>query len=103
MKINVANPNKKLLEGMVCEVKVMRNEGTANDEMRMTVPITAVQRSADGSMFVWKAEGGKAHRAKVLLGEAFAGRIEVLSGIKKGEKVIVKGYQKLSEGTSYEE
>lgn len=113
VKINVANPEEKLLDGMVCEVKVMGSSDTVaahgteerqgtGGEMVM-VPITAVQRSADGSMFVWKAENGKAHRAKVTLGEASGNRIEVLSGVKKGEKVIVKGYQKLSEGSSYEE
>ena len=66
------------------------------------LPITAVQRSGE-TLFVWKAENGKAHRAQVTLGEASGNRIEVLSGVKKGEKVIVKGYQKLSEGASYED
>ncbi len=69
----------------------------------ISVPITAVQRSADGSMFVWKAEEGKVHRAKVTLGEASGNRMEVVSGLKKGDKVIVEGYQKLSEGSEYEE
>lgn len=108
VKVNVANPEEKLLAGMVCEVKVMGSSDTvaANETMRVSavsVPITAVQRSADESMFVWKAEGGMAHRAKVTLGEAQGNRIEVVSGLKKGEKVIVEGYQKLSEGSEVEE
>lgn len=107
LRIRVENPGERLLAGMVCEVKVMGGSDTvaANETTGevVMVPITAVQRSADGSMFVWKAEGGKAHRAKVTLGEASGNRMEVMSGLKKGEKVIVEGYQKLSEGTEYEE
>lgn len=106
VRINVENPGEKLLAGMVCEVKVGGCDSVAAHETgntAMMVPITAVQRSADGSMFVWKAEGGKAHRAKVTLGEASGNRIEVTSGVKKGEKVIVKGYQKVSEGSEVEE
>ncbi|MBP3213343.1 MAG: efflux RND transporter periplasmic adaptor subunit [Bacteroidaceae bacterium] len=106
VRINVENPGEKLLAGMVCEVKTGGSDTVAALETGNTtvmVPITAVQRSADGSMFVWKAEGGKAHRAKVTLGEASGNRIEVTSGVKKGEKVIVKGYQKVSEGSEVEE
>ena len=106
VRINVENPGEKLLAGMVCEVKTGDSDTVAAHETENTtvmVPITAVQRSADGSMFVWKTEGGKAHRAKVTLGEASGNRIEVTSGVKKGEKVIVKGYQKVSEGSEVEE
>lgn len=106
VRINVENLGEKLLAGMVCEVKTGGSDTVAAHETENTtvmVPITAVQRSADGSMFVWKTEGGKAHRAKVTLGEASGNRIEVTSGVKKGEKVIVKGYQKVSEGSEVEE
>ena len=108
VRIRVENLGERLLAGMVCEVKVMGGcDGVAANETQrgaaVSVPITAVQRSADGSMFVWKAEEGKAHRAKVTLGEASGNRMEVVGGLKKGEKVIVEGYQKLSEGTEYEE
>lgn len=106
VRIHVKNPGEKLLAGMVCEVKTGNSDTIAAHETGNTtvmVPITAVQRSADGSMFVWKAERGKAHRVKVTLGEVSGNRIEVTSGVKEGEKVIVKGYQKVSEGSEVEE
>ena len=110
IRIRVENPGERLLAGMVCEVKAttpsptlpINGEGDHAASV-ISVPITAVQRSADGSMFVWKAEEGKVHRAKVTLGEASGNRMEVVSGLKKGDKVIVEGYQKLSEGSEYEE
>ena len=110
IRIRVENPGERLLAGMVCEVKAttpsptlpLYGEGDHAASV-ISVPITAVQRSADGSMFVWKAEEGKVHRAKVTLGEASGNRMEVVSGLKKGDKVIVEGYQKLSEGSEYEE
>ena len=99
VKINVENQGEKLLEGMVCDVKVMNDGKSTTNENEVTVPITAVQQSADGNMFVWKAQDGKATRVKVAVGEAFGSRMAVLSGLKKGDRVIVKGYQKLSEGS----
>ena len=127
VRIQVPNPEGKLLVGMVCEVTAppaappTAPEGASMAETTVSpsgdergalgasggasvyLPITAIQRSADGSMFVWKAEGGKAHRAKVTLGTATGNRMAVLSGVKAGEKVIVQGYQKLSEGSEIEE
>lgn len=65
----------------------------------ITVPVTSVQRSADGKMFVWKVKEGKAQRAEVSLGNAIAGRIAVTKGLSENDIVVTKGYQKLSENT----
>ena len=117
VRVCVENPGERLLDGMVCEVTaplsspegdtvvsaIEAPSGAVGGGAGVFLPITSIQRSADGSMFVWKAEGSKAHRGKVTLGAASGNRIEVVSGVKRGEKVIVEGYQKLSEGSDYEE
>lgn len=97
IKIQVDNKRNLLLPGMVCDVML----DTSNQEKKnssLSVPITAVQRSATGEMFVWKAQGGKSCRSSVTLGKSNGNRIEVNTGLKAGDKIIVKGFQKLSEG-----
>ena len=45
-------------------------------------------------------EGDKkmAKRVQVTLGELYGDQIEILSGLKPGDKLVTKGYQDLYEG-----
>lgn len=94
--VNVNNSGQRLLPGMVANVMI------GGEEVAFSLPIRAVQQGADGKNFVWIKEGTQARRRNITLGETFGNRIEILSGIKKGEKVIVEGYQKVSEGSEVE-
>jgi len=98
IKINVPNQSKQLLPGMVCNVEV-KATGNGNIEAPISVPITAVQQAADGSMFVWKQVGNKAHRQQVTTGEAVGNRIVIEQGIIAGDIIIIEGYHRISEGT----
>ena len=65
-----------------------------------SVPVTAVQRRADGNLFVWTVSQDKtAHRTPVTIGETSGNRVTITSGIGEGQRIITEGYQKLSEGT----
>lgn len=100
IRINLANPGLKLLPGMVASVEIQNNAGKTEDALDLiTVPIRSVQQNSDGKSFVWVNKDGKAHRQIITMGETFGNRIEVLSGIKDGDKVIVGGYHKVSEGS----
>ena len=64
------------------------------------LPVTAVQKRADGSLFVWTVvNDSTAHRTSVTTGETQGNRIVISSGIENGQRVVTEGYQKLSEGT----
>ena len=64
------------------------------------LPVTAVQRSADGSLFVWTiSSDSTAHRSEVSIGETWGNRVVISEGIAQGQRVVTEGYQKLSEGT----
>ena len=66
----------------------------------LSVPVTAVQRKADGSLFVWTiANDSTAHRAIVRTGETMGNRIAITDGMAEGTRVVTEGYQKLSENT----
>lgn len=94
--IYLKNPNQQLLPGMVANVHFYGEEG---DEA-ITIPVKAVQQSADKSLFVWTTEGGVAKRVKVELGETVGNRVVISGGgLHEGQKVVVEGYQKLSEGS----
>lgn len=98
IRINVANPDRKLLPGMVASVSINNTYETAAEAI--TVPITSVQRSANGQMFVWTISVNKAHRVPVVLGDAVGNRIAIVSGLNQGDRIVIEGYHKLSEGSN---
>ena len=98
----VLNPRLELLPGMVVNVTTDAEDGNTGSST-MTVPIRSVQQSADGRQFVWLAKNGKASRQPVEVGEAQGDRVIIYSGLQEGDKVIVEGYQKVSEGSNIKE
>ena len=99
IRINVANSGRKLLPGMVANVQFA---GVSSHAMGVlpTLPVTAVQKKADGSLFVWTVDkNNAAHRTPVTIGETQGNRVSVTSGVGENERVVTEGYQKLSEGT----
>ena len=98
IRINVQNANRKLLPGMVASVRFI-SEGSQSISGK-TLPVTAVQKSADGSMFVWTvAKDSTVHRAKVNIGATNGNHVAITEGLDMGQRVVTEGYQKLSEGT----
>ena len=98
VRINVQNGDRKLLPGMVASVKFIA-DGSQSITGKV-LPVTAVQKAADGSMFVWTvAKDSTAHRSKVNMGATMGNHVVVTDGIDMGQRVVTEGYQKLSEGT----
>ena len=100
IRINVANPERKLLPGMVARVQMRGGdkEGENKGEV-IAVPVKAVQQSTDKSLFVWTVRQGQAHRTPVTIGQTAGNRVAIESGLQVGNEVIIEGYQKLGEGT----
>ena len=98
IRINVANGERKLLPGMVASVQFVAVP--QQQTQQLSVPVTAVQRKADGSLFVWTVgNDSTAHRTVVTTGETTGNRIVIATGLNEGNCVVTEGYQKLSEGT----
>ena len=98
VRINVQNGDRKLLPGMVASVQFIAVPQQYTEQAAL--PVTAVQKRADGSLFVWTvAKDSTAHRTTVTTGETQGNRIAISSGIENGLRVVTEGYQKLSEGT----
>lgn len=96
IRISVNNPNHKLLPGMAAQVSFDINNNTQNS---ITLPVTAVQKRFDGSLFVWIVGDDKTvKRAEVKTGSMVGNDVVITSGISAGNIIVTEGYQKLSEG-----
>ena len=105
IRINVANGDRKLLPGMVANVRFV-SDGSQAIGSKM-VPVTAVQKKtvstslqADGCLFVWTVgKDSTAHRTTVTIGQPQGNYVSVIDGLNIGGRIVTEGYQKLSEGT----
>ena len=98
VRINVPNPNHKLLPGMAAEVSFLISGSDSQNVI--TLPVTAVQKGFDGRLFVWTISQEKtAVRTTVTTGSLHGNRIEITSGITAGSIIVTEGYQKLGEGS----
>jgi RND family efflux transporter MFP subunit len=98
IRINVANGDRKLLPGMVASVRFV-SEGSQAIGSKM-IPVTAVQKDSDGTLFVWTVgKDSTAHRTTVTIGQTQGNYVNVNDGLSIGDRIATEGYQKLSEGT----
>ena len=98
IKVNVANADRKLLPGMVTSVQFAA--AAQQQTELLTLPITSVQKKADGSLFVWTiAKDSTAHRSPVQIGRTAGNRVVINGGVSTNDRVVTEGYQKLSENT----
>jgi membrane fusion protein, multidrug efflux system len=70
----------------------------------VSVPLNIIQRQGENAVvYVAENKGGSSWTAKavsVKTGRVHSGQVEILSGLKAGDKVITTGYQELSDGQS---
>jgi len=95
VKVALANPGHLLKPGMFGrgEITVGRHEDA------IVIPRDAiVDQGGESAVFV--ADAGKAQLRKVRLGVVSGPVVEVLSGLAKGEKVIVGGQTGVTDGTA---
>lgn len=60
----------------------------------------AILRGTDGEPYVWAVVDGKAERRSLILGLTGRDRSEVVDGLSEGEKVVLRGHEKLEEGSA---
>ena len=79
--------------GQFCRVKLLSR--TAE---RKLIPFSAIRQDSDGSYVYSVDEKNKAVRSRITTGLRFADRIEVLSGLDAGQRIISKGFLGLKAG-----
>lgn len=95
VSVPLNNPKKQLIPGMVCKVQLLLSDTIP----AIILPNTTVKLHHTGEQFVWIAKDGKAERRIVNTGGLASNGIIITSGLSIGDKVIVKGDQKVSEKT----
>ena len=96
LRIEVPNPDNILLPGMF--VRAVIKEGDLDDAILVTQ--SGVSRDQKGNPFVWVVdESGNTQIRMVTIDRAVGNRWLLSSGLNTGDKVIVKGIQRLRPGT----
>jgi len=97
--IEVDVPNKKGTVKPNLTARLSINDYTA--ENAMLIPLNVINENADGEQFVYiafaKADEMIAQQKIITTGKSQGDRIEVLSGIEVGDKIIVEGARSVKE------
>ena len=70
---------------------------TQQQDSRIIIPGRCVQTTPQGPM-VWVVENGFAYRRPIEIGRYVADGIEVISGLRPRDQIIISGYQKIYNG-----
>jgi membrane fusion protein (multidrug efflux system) len=92
VRLRVKNSERALRVGMFVEVRI----ALAERKGALVVPASALSRTEDGAA-VYVVTGDEATRTKVEPGLETAEGIELLSGVKEGQQVLVSGVHGLGE------
>ena len=97
LRAQVPNPNGLLRPGMFARVQLLVETSPA-----LVVPEGAL--SPSGSLqYVFRVANGRAERVQVSIGERREGRVEILTGLAAGDRVVVAGLQRITDGAPVSE
>jgi multidrug efflux pump subunit AcrA (membrane-fusion protein) len=64
------------------------------------IPASGILTTPTGAETVFVVEDGKAHARSVKTGREYQGKVHVLEGIARGDKVIIAGHERLKDGAA---
>lgn len=85
--------NNKLHPNMSCKMQIANYQNSK----AIVVPVSVVQNTAEGEV-LYIADGNKAKSVVVKTGRNSNGMVEVVEGLKEGDRVITAGYADLDNG-----
>ena len=96
VRLDFADPEVRLVLGTSVSIRVaVREKSDA-----LTVPAAALRHGPDGAAQVVVVEGTTARVRNVAIGIADHERVEILSGLKAGEQVVVDDPVGLTDGAA---
>ncbi|CAI0737541.1 efflux RND transporter periplasmic adaptor subunit [Serratia entomophila] len=101
VQATLANPDGALKAGMYAGIRVTQRQSVSV----LTVPETALTYTAYGDTVFLAQQNGKGmtvKRVSVTVGERNDGRVEILRGLREGDRVVTSGQLKLSDGMAAE-
>lgn len=87
--------NAKLHPNMSCIMRISNYE----NKNALVVPVSVIQKTSNGPM-LYIADGNTAKSVIVKTGQNSNGNVEILDGLKAGDRVITTGYEEMDNGES---
>lgn len=98
VKARIDNPDQHLRPGQYANVRLL----LGRKENALMVPEQSIIPQGE-RYFLYTVDKGKAHLRFITVGARIPGWVEVVAGVKPGERVIVAGIQKVQDGEPVEE
>ena len=98
VKATIQNDDRQLLPGMICQAFTNYMQGTTG----VFIPANLVQLDSDNKTFVCVVNGDKAVNREIIINGETAQGAQVGGGLSSGDKLIVVGQQKVSNGMKVE-
>jgi len=93
LELRVPNPDSRMLPGMFARAELVK----AVFRQALAIPLYAVITQSE-ERFVFVEKDGRAQRRNIQLGILVGWQVQVTSGLKPGERVIVVGHRFLDNG-----
>lgn len=90
------NEEELLIPGLYGRVQMKSSADTTASSL--LIPEQALVIRPDG-IYVYKKQGDKAALTKITLGTRTSDKAEVLSGLKKGDQIVLEGQEKIHDGS----
>ena len=100
VEVMIPNANERVRPGMFARVTLPYGK-----KNHVVIPDLAVQKllgSGDRYVYIYNPEDGTVRYSKVELGRRLDNEFEVISGVKSGEAVVVKGHMGITNGAKVE-
>lgn len=88
LRVAMANPNRRLKPGMFATAEVVTSQATAQ---AIVIPSLAVQRVEGKPVAFVQLPDGSFAKRDLELGREIGDRVEVKSGLKEGDQVVISG------------
>ena len=95
IEIVVDNPKRELRPGMLARVTFTKK---ISDEQVVVPRHSILER--DTGRIVFLVEQDKAVKQSIVTGQSMQDRVQVLEGLKSGDRLVVEGHSKLTDGES---
>ena len=92
-RARLPNPDRRLRPGMMLTVAI-----ESAPRMSLSVPELAVVGEGERRFVYLLGEDGRARRTEVRTGLRSGGRVEILAGLRPGQRVITEGVVKVTDG-----
>jgi membrane fusion protein (multidrug efflux system) len=93
VKAEIPNADNRLRPGLL-----MKSEVVKNSRISLAIPEEAIVSSGEKKTVLTVGSDNKVSEKTITIGNRQAGFVEILSGLKEGEKVIIEGVQKAHPG-----